>query len=188
MVLVKKEDHVDEGIANLIEQFKNKDNLRKFLTSFLEQIQDLEDAFDQILTLTDVVAVAFGQQLDNLGLIVGEERFGRSDEQYRIAIDTRILLNNSSGTPENIIALIRALESSLSVEVRESFPASFIADVVTPIDPLLVDLNQIADVVKSGRPAGVEGFVEFRVAGAKQFDTAGAGFDLGKFSVVLETC
>ena len=70
----KNDNNVAEGLANLIEQFSDKENIRQYLTAFLNQIQDLENALNEILTLTYEISAAFGQQLDNLGSIVGEDR------------------------------------------------------------------------------------------------------------------
>ena len=66
------------------------------------QVQEVEDAVYQILTDT-VLETAEGAQLDGLGEIVGEERAGRDDATYRIAIRTRIAINLSEGTIENIM-------------------------------------------------------------------------------------
>ena len=182
------EDHVEEGIGNLIEQFKEKPNLRSYLTALLIQVQEIEDALNEVLTETDDVDIIIGQQLNNIGLVVGEGRFGRNDLQYRTAIKARILLNQSTGTIEVIIALILALQPSLSIDILEFFPASFLATIVTAIDPLIVDINQISNIVKQGKPAGVRALVQFGVTGGKQFDVSGVGFDEGLFGVVLEAC
>ena len=60
-----------------------------------------------------VVGVAVGAQLDVLGRIVGEARLGDPDANYRLRIKAGILLNVSSGTPEELLAIFRLLTSDL---------------------------------------------------------------------------
>lgn len=175
----KKTTHIDEGLDNLIAQFEDSPRIASLLTTFLDQIQQLEDAFSEILTETTVEA-STGQQLDALGSIVGEPRSGRNDLQYSTALRARLILNVSEGTPENIIALIRAIAGDVTVQVFESYPASFLATIVDPIDPTEVDVTQIGSLVASGRPAGVEGVLTFGVIPAFRYD-AGPGFDEGKY-------
>lgn len=185
MTLTKNEDHVSQALARRIEQFKDKARLASLLTSYVEGVQGAEDALFQILDDTNL-DTAEGQQLDNIGQLVGEERQGRNDLQYSTAIRARILLNTSEGTIEDIVGLIGALQPGLSTFVYEYYPAAFIAMIVTPIDPNVVDVTQISTIVGSGRPAGVRGFVSYGVVGSKQFDTAEGAFDIGKFGLALE--
>jgi hypothetical protein len=175
----KKTTHIDEGLDNLVDQFEGSPLFNALLTSFLEQIQDLEDALSDVLTETTVES-SVGAQLDALGSIVGEDRAGRNDLQYSTALRARLILNVSEGTPENIIDLIRAIAGDVTVQIFENFPASFLATIVDPIDPTEVDVTQIGALVASGRPAGIEGVVTFGVIPAFQYDT-GTGFDEGKY-------
>lgn len=185
MALIRNDSHVEQALANRIEQFKTKIRFANLLSSYVFEVQDIEDALFQILDDTNL-DTAEGQQLDNIGEIVGEERQGRNDLQYATAIRARILLNTSEATIEDVILLIGALQPGLTTFVYEYFPAAFIAMIATPIDPNVVDIDQIATIVASGRLVGVRGLVSFGVVGSKQFDTSGSGFDEGKFGVVLE--
>ena len=178
----KKITHVAEGLANVISQFQGSPKMLSVLEVFLVQIQELEDAFAEILsetTLDDSV----GLQLDNLGAIVGEPRSGRSDLQYRTAIRARIGLNTSEGTIEDVIALALSVAgAALGVTVTELFPAGFLATIDDPIDPAITDVDRIASFIASGRPAGVRGLLIFGVLGSFQYDgAAGTGFDEGKY-------
>lgn len=184
-MITKNNDHVEQALAKRIEQFKRKIRFGNLLTSYVAEVQDLEDALFQILDDTNLDS-AVGQQLDNIGEIVGEPRNGRDDATYLIAIRARILLNTSEGTIEDIILLILALQSGLEVEILEFFPAAFLAQVNTPVDPGLINTDQISNIISEGKPVGVRGLAQFQVTGSKQFDTTGAGFDEGKFAVVLE--
>lgn len=180
----KNDNNVAEGLANLIEQFSDKENIRQYLTAFLNQVQDLEDVLNEVLTLTDEINAAFGQQLDNLGSIVGENRNGKSDAQYRTSISARIQLNSSEGTIENVLGLIVAIDPSNAIVLEELFPAGFIATMLNPVDPALIDVNQLGELVTEGRPAGVKGSVVLHPPNPFQYDS-GLGYDDGHYGVAL---
>ena len=181
MTLAKNSNHVEEALANRIEQFKDKVRFGDLLTSYVEEVQSIEDALLEIQNETELPDAA-GQQLDNIGEIVGEERFGRSDLQYRTALSARIQLNLSEGTREDIINLMLAVSGGVPVQITEFFPAAFIAALLDPIDPNVVDIDRIASFVRSGKPAGVNFVVTFGVVGSFQYDgPAGTGYDEGKY-------
>lgn len=124
MTLTPKTTHLEEALAQLAEQFHGKPEPGTVLAPFVGEVQTLET----VLTSTiDAVALAYaeGAQLDGIGKIVGEAREGREDEAYRSAIGARILLNNSSGTIEDLIGLTRALLGDVAVQVVEVQPAHF---------------------------------------------------------------
>lgn len=186
MSISKNDSHVEQALRRRIEQFKEKARFGDLLTSYIQSVQFVEDALFQVLDDTTLLT-SEGLQLDNIGQIVGEPRFGRNDLQYATAIRARILLNVSEGTTTDIILLILALQDGLSVNVIELFPAGFLAIIETPIDPNVVDTTQISTIIGEGRPAGVRGLVAFGVIGSKQFDAPAGAFDIGKFGVILES-
>lgn len=163
MSIKQKVNHVEEAQANLVAQFREKPNLEALVASYVEQIQQLENVFFELLNRRSLpkikigdreVESSFGAQLDGLGSIVGEARQSRTDDAYRLAIGARIVLNLANGTPEDIIRLIRALVGDKQVEIIESFPAHFEAIVNDPID---VDGFRVSTFVQSAKPAGVRG-------------------------------
>lgn len=179
----KKTTHVDEAVDNLISQFKKKPKIIALTSVYAQQLQDLEDAASDLLTETNLNN-ATGIHLDNIGQIVGEPRLGRNDDQYRIAISAKILLNKSSGTIEDVIGVALAVtDIPLTIEITEHFPASFTAKILETIDPL-VDTDAIAAIIASGRPAGVGGHLEFFQGTEPQFQfdgPSGSGFDGGQY-------
>lgn len=179
MTLTQKINHVAEALENFIERFKNKPKLAAWLTSYINQIQDLEDVFWEIVTercLDDAV----GEQLDGLGEIVGESREGRDDDTYRVAIRARRLLNQSQGTPEELMTIVSASIDFLSdVRIKEYYPAALTAEVVDPF-PSGYDPAQIGDILRKGKPAGVKAHLLAHPADPFQFDT-GFGYDEGHY-------
>ena len=81
-VIERVEDHCADGLELLLSQFQNKPRLAGVLCALLESVQEAEDAAWQLLTERDLDS-AVGAQLDQLGRLVGEERQGRTDDQYR---------------------------------------------------------------------------------------------------------
>ena len=116
MALTKKTDHVTEALGNYIQRFKNKPRLMALTTAYLEQIQDLEDALFQLIT-DRTIETAVGPQLDGIGSIVGEDREGRDDDDYRLAIRVRILLNLTDGTIEQVIEILKLATEGKTIHV-----------------------------------------------------------------------
>lgn len=172
-------DYIQQALDHRIEQLKHKENFKNLLVSYIGKTQDVENSAIDLKDLT-TLDEAFGKHLDNIGLIVGEERSGKDDVLYRTAIAARIKLNLSEGTIENIIGLIRGVAGNVSVKIWEFFPAAFIAQILDPLDPNLIDPETIAVYVKSGGPAGVGAFTTYSVLGAFAYDS-GPGFDDGKY-------
>lgn len=122
---IEKRDQISLGLNRLLEQFKDKPNIEAILTSYLQQINDLEDTYESLLNERSIFT-AVGAQLDLLGALVNEARLGRSDSVYRLAILTRIGINNSEGTPNQILSLLKNITGATKVNMWEHFPVSAI--------------------------------------------------------------
>lgn len=77
-------------------------NWVKLLQCFLGPVQDLENAFQQLL-VDRTVDRAYGVQLDVIGRIVGQLRAGMADDVYRRYIRARISVNRSKGTVADVL-------------------------------------------------------------------------------------
>lgn len=182
MALEQITEHVQEALNNLLAQFKGKPKIAGLITSYVNQIQDLEDVFFQLL-IDRWLDNAEGVQLDGFGSIVGQAREGKNDDDYRLAIKAKIQLNLSEGTTEDIIDILRAALGLFTVEVVEYFPAAFTAELVEPLDPS-TNPNVLAVILNSGRSAGVKSVLLFKVADPFQYDT-GLGYDEGHYAGAL---
>lgn len=146
-------DHVARGPLLLSQQFKNKPVIAALLQSWLQQVQLLEDAAFG-LRAQRTLATAEGNNLDVLGAMVGmQRRVGWSDERYRIWIAASIQVNQSSGTPEQLIAIAQKL-CVTPIELREYFPAAAIISARGPIAPA-IDGRQVAKLLARSKPAAV---------------------------------
>lgn len=124
--LVHNEDHEAEARDLFIEQFKRSTNLRAWMDDYIESVQDVEDVFYQLWSMRGIDA-ATGAQLDALGVIVGAERNGLDDTDYRIRIRIRIRTNLSSGLDSDISDVFSLLlGANPPITVIEYFPAGFV--------------------------------------------------------------
>jgi len=168
-------ERLAEAVGNLIDQFKGQANIEAFIRAWAQQSQEVETAAFGVLTLT-TLASAEGVQLDGLGEVVGVEREGRSDADYRVRIGAQILLNNASGTIEDLNQLVVALGAASSV-ITETPPAKI--EVVA--DGAITNGQEIGRVVGLARPAGVgHWFTWYAGTNPFRFDTAGQGLDQGE--------
>ncbi len=145
-------DHVDQALDRLVYQFKDKTLISGLITSFVEQNQTLENVFDELFT-NRILENAMGQQLDNLGTIVGQERNGENDDDYRIALQAKIGENNSKGTPESLIAVFNLLTGSTFSQVLPAYPAE--VGIFANVDLSDLDTAAIFEVCQRVIPGGV---------------------------------
>ena len=116
-------DQTPQGIERLITQWKDKPNVVGLLTSYLESVQGIQDTYQQ-LNDERGLETAVGVQLDVLGVVVGEARLGRNDDDYRTGIKTRIAINTSDGTEPKLTEALKLLTGVDSFSVRDSYPAA----------------------------------------------------------------
>ena len=109
--ITKITDHLSEATKRLLAQYKDPDkivNLQKMLKVYAPQWDELETVFFE-LRENRALTTSVGAQLDEIGLIVGENRDGRNDADYLIGITIRIGVNVSEGEPERVIAVFALL-------------------------------------------------------------------------------
>ncbi|MCP4481427.1 MAG: DUF2612 domain-containing protein [bacterium] len=144
--------HVIDALKRFIEQYKNSSKLQGITASFCNQIQDIENALCSLYGRLDIDNIT-GNDLDNIGKIVGQDRLGFTDDIYRILIYTRIAINVSGGIPENIISIFQILTQCTEVEFLEIFPAGVHIMANLEIDSSLTDY--IKEALESSLAAGV---------------------------------
>jgi hypothetical protein len=171
-VYALNEDHVVEGIAHLIELFRQGPRNQAELAAYLAQAQEVEDAFWDLFNAFDP-DTAVGHQLDLIGKLIGEGRLARTDDDYRAAIRVRVLVNSSDGQPEQLIEIASAMFPSptytMAVDLQEFFPGSLsIAFVGDPGDVTHASVHRLLTLAKAAgvrldtifeSPEGGDGFV-----------------------------
>lgn len=123
-------NHRQQGYDRLLEVFKDKPNIVALINIYLKQNDDIESVIFQLLNsrhLSELDTV-IGEQLDIIGEIVGQERMGDTDEEYRKYILLRIGVNNSQATQSYITNLLKDTTESTEVKYFPHYPASYIAE------------------------------------------------------------
>ena len=144
-------DHVAGGLALLTGRWRDQPVIRGILTSWLEQIQILEDAAWAVHTLT--IGTATYNALDQYGELLGTPDVGLSDTLYRGLLRADSLAIGSSGTCDEIRAVLYAIKPTVGAFlIREYFPASL---VVEPLGALEIPTEPIHAVVRRAVSGGV---------------------------------
>lgn len=120
--ITKITDHTGIGLARLITQYKGKPRMTALLTSYLIEVQAIEDAAFQVIDAT--IDTATGHALTQWGKIVGQVNPGLSDENYRVLIRARIRVNRSDGRPRDLIEILELVAVSIGetpAEIRFVF-------------------------------------------------------------------
>lgn len=113
----KNTSHVAIGLGRLVSRYQGQPNITKLLTSYLKEVQAAENMLWDVLTLRNI-ASGVGDQLDQIGKIVGQPRDGLDDTGYRVAIGLRILANRSSGRTSDVQKLAQALASGFTADLN----------------------------------------------------------------------
>lgn len=180
-------DHGAEAVARVWEQFKRSPNVNAAILALTPQFQALEDALTQLF-LERGLAVAEGVQLDVIGRIVGEDRAGKSDDDYRRFLRARIATNRSRGVFEDMILVARLVLGDETVRVETE--QQDIATVVVRLRDAAVTADIAAVVfafLMQAKAAGVRLIVESSPEAPEDTFTwdIGPGWDDGAFADAL---
>ncbi len=117
-MIEKISNHVERAKKNLMTQYKDSIKFNQLLQALVEELQEIEDVFWDLYTLT-YISTAFGYQLDRIGDTVGILRYGLDDNQYRKRIYSQIILNANKGEPEILIRALKLLMNATNIEYTE---------------------------------------------------------------------
>jgi hypothetical protein len=170
-----------EAVDRLVQQYKTP-NTQALIRALCAPAQDLEDALIQVY-VGRWINTAVGAQLDVLGKIVGQPRGGFADDFYRLTIQVRVLINRSSGGPEElytILGLVVPMGATLALAYFQ--PAAF--NMTISGVGLSYPLGLLfAGFINEARAAGVGGWTiwsDFAPSATFTFDgSSGQGFDQG---------
>lgn len=122
MSLEPLDDIIAAGLARFVSQYDNATKLKGMTEAFIAPFQEIEDA--TFTVLEDCwLADAVGIQLDELGAIVGQPRFGETDAAYRSSIQAKIIINRTGGEAENLFRYLRLVVDAEAIVYLEAFPA-----------------------------------------------------------------
>jgi hypothetical protein len=126
--LAQETGHVATGLARLARQFR-KPVVQAILTSWLAEVQEVEDAFWALILLG--IDNAQGAHLDQLGALLGEPRLGLGDLAYRNLVRARAVSNRSRGNYTDVRDTLRACLDGVNYTLDPSYPAGLLADLAT---------------------------------------------------------
>lgn len=164
------------ALSRLPVQDRPRPRIRGLATAIALEAQELDAGLYTLWTGRQL-ATAIGDMLEVYGRLVGEERLGREDAAYRVAIQARMLINRGSGTPTEMVRLLRLLAPEpLVLTLTERFPAG-VALAVS--NGTLAQPAAVHAALQSARPAGVGLRLSYQAfPDAERFVTAG-GVGLG---------
>lgn len=157
--MVEISDHYERANALLASQFRDtlpgeaKNNMQKLLKGLIDSMQEIDNQ-NQELIFERFLQTAQGVQLDGIGQIVGLARVpGQTDQSYREDIQFQIFINQSNGTPEEAIQILKYLTDASKVWYFDMFPAAYeMATNGLTFPPHPVDL---VTAIQQISPAGV---------------------------------
>lgn len=127
---------LERGRSRLLHQFKGKPRLEALLGVCLGPLQEVEIAAWQLL-VERTIDTAIGHALRILAHQVGLRGYdSRADAPLRRLVRAWILVQRSSGTSEDLIAVVRAFAASTAIELRPYYPAAIVVRLRDLIDGL----------------------------------------------------
>lgn len=189
MTITFKDTHTEEALSKLLAQFKEKDKLMAVLSAFTDQIQAVENVLQELLDERNI-DVAVGDVLDLFGKVVGQPREGRTDDDFRLWIKARILINKSSGLTEEMYTVLKLITGHMDsgdfqlTETAVGYPAHF--DVQTNFALGSLDPQVIYDILNEMRAITVDFTYTYALNDPiARYDVAGAGYDEGYYGQTI---
>jgi len=149
MAVIKDRDY-EEYVSLLPIQYNDSSNLKEFLRIYLEATQSLNEAQLELSEINTDFKTATGYQLDLIGKLVGAERKGRTDSDYRNYILFKISVNIGSGTPEDVINYFSIATDATRIRYFEHYPACTVLETNGTTIP-----SAIPSTLDNVTPAGV---------------------------------
>lgn len=124
----------ERGLSRLIEQWKDKPRMRAWVSSYLDEVQELRDAGWDVL-VSRLIDDGTGVQLTTIGRLVGQERTNEDDDRFRVLVRARIAVNMSRGRWGDILRVARILlEDGVEFSLAEFLPCALVLTIEDPTD------------------------------------------------------
>lgn len=165
-----------------------KPRIRAFVRALAAGVQLHEDQVFDLIAGTDL-DVATGHALDQWGELVGEQRLGLSDNEYRQFVKARMLVNRSASTTDELIEILEvAAAPMVGVFHEHTDPATIILTVVRNGFVTEPVRRRIARLMQDASPSGRRLVVIEALAGGFGFDGTDygtTGFDRGGYARLI---
>lgn len=180
-------DHDEAARGTLITQFRHKPLIEGIVAAHAAGAQGVENALQQILAC-DELATAEGAQLTEIGELVGQARGTLTDDELRVFIAARVLVNQSSGTGDELLAifdLVLSVQGGNGFELHEEFPAAVVVRVLGQFVPS-AGVAATAAILRAARAGGVRSILEWSALPTDEtFRFAPAGELAGASSLLI---
>lgn len=178
-------DHTLAALSRLPSQFQ-KPKIQNLIRALTSPANELEQAMWAVLTQRSITN-AIGAQLDVIGGIVGQDRNGLSDDDYRRYISARVIAERSRGNVEDVytIAVLIVGDASVTFALTEDGTATCRLTVKGPITDGLAAI--LFTFERLAIEAGVRIILEWStvpLAATFTLDT-GPGLDSGRLASQL---
>jgi hypothetical protein len=174
-------NYFERAVALLASQFqiRNPDgsltNFQKVVKALSGQAQVLNTQ-EQLLQTMRYLNTAEGVQLDGLGQILGLARIpGQTDASYREDLQFQIFINQSHGTPEEMITILKYLTDATTIWYDEFYPAAYLMTtngLIFPANP-----SDLVQAIQNVSPAGVSFAALLATYNTNPFVFSGDPFD-----------
>jgi len=149
--LVHITTHEDDAVARLIGQYQDRPRLAAIVRAIVKQIQEIEDALWDVYVQGALDAAA-NAELDVIGDIVGQERSGLDDTNYRVFISARIKTNRSDGKYSQLMTVAKLL---LGADAKVKFRAYYPSAAVMASDDVAINTLIVwRDFLRRAKGAG----------------------------------
>lgn len=103
MYPVRDDNHASEGAALLTDHYKSKPVITGILKSLMASVQEIEGVLWDVIESHYLATPPVGDQLDQIGTVVGEARNGLDDADYLELVRLKIRVNRSQGLSRDVI-------------------------------------------------------------------------------------
>jgi hypothetical protein len=141
--------HTAEGLGLLISALRGKPVMGALLTTWLDQVQEVEDALWILYGLG--IDDSSDHALDQIGVVLGHPRpDSLSDALYRRVLHAVVIALRSSGTGPDLLAAMRALLGSYAFTMIEAYPATVLFEPTAAPDLAALTMLGVLRRVRSG--------------------------------------
>lgn len=132
-------NHIQQGLAQLLEQYKGRPLIRGMFTAMLSQMQSIEDGLYDLepgCQLWDGSSVpSVGAQLDGIGQIVGIGRNGLPDDEYALFLFGKIAENFSQSLLSDVETVSSYLFQAPITLIYPIYPAGVMVEALGIVIP-----------------------------------------------------
>lgn len=185
--------HAADALARVRAQYKSQPGFLSVLNALCVQIQQLEDAAYAMDAARQVSVNTYGQQLDNLGSLVGVDRNGLTDSNYYLLILATIADNFSDTTMPEILNIVQTLyqptyvfQKSPNSPGGDGRGPAFIALGLGGASVTAISFVILVNIIQNALGAGIALVYVSKFSGTagKTFAMAGPGGWVGGFATI----